>query len=240
MHFIYYPAATPAHHLACDESLLDLAEEGTIGECLRIYEVRHRTIVLGIQDEYARAANVELCRQHDVPVLRRRSGGGTVLLASGCLLYTILLRRNRPRLRSVRESYEWIFSRLSPAISTEDVSVQQVGISDLAWNGYKVGGSAQQRKKNYLMHHGTLLYDADPGLIEQFVGEVRDAPQYRRGRTHADFVTNLPFSRDTLSSALRQAFNADQTPRTLPNDFSARVNHLVQQRYHSCEWTRRR
>ncbi len=240
MQFVNYGATSPAQNLACDEALLHCAENGQITECLRVYEIQRPTIVLGIQDEYERAARVDLCRKHDVPVLRRRSGGGTVLLAPGCLLYSLILRRDRADLHSVNRSYKWILTRLCEAVSTPEVTLERAGISDLAWDGRKVGGSAQQRKKDFMLHHGTLLYDVDISLIERFVGEVRAAPEYRQDRSHGDFVANLPLSRPALFRAVRRAFSCQDTSVSLPDDFPQRVEQLIEERYSSDEWTQRR
>lgn len=240
MQFVDYSTRSAARHLACDEALLHFAEKDQIGECLRVYEVRQPAVVLGIQDEYERAARVDLCREHDVPILRRRSGGGTVLLAPGCLLYSLILRRDRSALQSVTRSYEWILTRLCHAISTREVSVEHAGISDIAWDGRKVGGSAQQRKRDFLLHHGTLLYDVDISLIERFVGEVRAAPEYRQNRPHADFVANLPLPPADLSRSIRGAFCCEDTDVSLPDDFSQHIEQLIRDQYTSAEWTQRR
>jgi lipoate-protein ligase A len=240
MNIIEFSTPDPATQLACDEGLLQLAEEGSVGECLRIYEMRRPTVVLGLPDQHRRAAVDETCERRGVGILRRRSGGGAVVLGPGCLVYSVILRRDRPGMGSVRGSYRWILGRLCEELSEEGLRVEPAGTSDLAWNGRKVGGSAQQRKHNYLLHHGTLLYGMRRELIEQFLGEVREPPPYRNGRSHRDFVTNLPLNRCALVRAVKRAFGATGPPQSPPPDLTGRAEQLVTERYGCPEWTRRR
>jgi lipoate-protein ligase A len=66
--------------------------------------------------------------------------------------------------------------------------------SDLAWQGKKVSGNSQRRTADVFLHHGTLLYDFDPELASRYLLEPKRQPNYRQGRTHAQFLGNLPFS----------------------------------------------
>ena len=49
------------------------------------------------------------CRADGVPVLRRASGGGTVLLGPGCLCFSLVLRYDRaPGLEDITVSYRHV------------------------------------------------------------------------------------------------------------------------------------
>jgi lipoate-protein ligase A len=177
---------------------------------------------------------VASCGRGGVPLARRSSGGGTVLLGPGCLLYSLVLRYDRaPELRDIRKSYRWILSRLTGALPGLTVEEQ----SDLAYSGRKVGGSAQQRKHNHLLHHGTLLYAFDLPLIGWYLKEPPRQPDYRGRRPHAEFVGNLPAEGAALRGRLRAAWGATPAGRPLPMELIAR---LVDEKYSRPEWVRRR
>src|SRR5207244_1022462 len=81
-------------------------------------------------------------------------------LAAGCLLYSLVLRYERsPLLREITSSYVYILERVAAALSGIRPGAEQAGTSDLAAEGLKFSGNAQQRKRDYLLHHGTLLYN---------------------------------------------------------------------------------
>src|SRR5271156_784636 len=70
---------SPAENLACDEALLDACEENGGEEVLRFWEAREKIVAVGYANKIATEVNVENCRAKKIPILRRCSGGGTVL-----------------------------------------------------------------------------------------------------------------------------------------------------------------
>ena len=85
--------STPQENLALDEALLDAAEEGETGETLRFWEPSDYAVVVGYANRVAKEVKVELLREKTAyPVLRRCTGGGTVLQGPGVLNYTLVLR----------------------------------------------------------------------------------------------------------------------------------------------------
>ena len=85
-----YP--TPAENLACDEVLLDASEAADGPELLRFWEPATTFVVLGYGNKLEGEVNVPACEAAAVPIMRRCSGGGTVLQAEGCLNYSVILR----------------------------------------------------------------------------------------------------------------------------------------------------
>src|SRR5215470_19204848 len=100
MHYLDLTLATPAENLALDEALLLEAEAGRGGEVLRFWEWPLPAVVLGAGGRLAEDVDEAACRADVVPILRRSSGGGTVLLGNGCLLFSLVLAYDRsPLLR---------------------------------------------------------------------------------------------------------------------------------------------
>ncbi len=238
MHFLDLTLPSAAENLALDEALLLEAEAGQGGEVLRLWEWPHPAVVLGsgcvLRDDVDEAA----CAADGVPVLRRSSGGGTVLLGSGCLLYTLVLACDRsPALGAVRASYGYILERISEALADIVPGVEQAGISDLAAGGRKFSGNAQQRKRIFLLHHGTLLYNFDLARIGRYLRPPARQPEYRDGRDHLAFVMNLPCPGDKLRRRLRTAWQAGEEHSAWPQ---REVAELVRGKYSRIEWVRRR
>src|SRR5207248_4591650 len=82
-------------NLAVDEALLLVAEAGRGGEALRVWEWPRPAVVLGAGGRIADDVDVTACERDGVSLARRSSGGGTVLLGPGCLLYSVVLRYDR-------------------------------------------------------------------------------------------------------------------------------------------------
>src|SRR5207244_9124660 len=99
---------TLAENLALDEALLLAAEENG-PEVLRLWEWRTPAVVLGAAGRLREEVYEEHCHADGVPILRRASGGGTVLLGPGCLVYSLVLSYARaPALGEIRASYCYI------------------------------------------------------------------------------------------------------------------------------------
>src|SRR5436305_5723932 len=112
MYFLDRTLPTLAENLALDEALLLQAEAGG-SEVLRLWSWPNLAVVVGAGGRLADEAEVERCASDVVPILRRSSGGGTVLLGPGCLLYSLILSFERePVLADLLGSYRFILSRL--------------------------------------------------------------------------------------------------------------------------------
>jgi len=227
---------TAAENLALDEALLLQAEAGQGGEILRLWEWPALAVVLGSGCQFAEETNEDACRADGVPILRRSSGGGTVLLGPGCLCYSLVLRFARsPALAEIRPSYHAILAQVAEALGVP--GVEQAGISDLAASGRKFSGNAQQRKRHHLLHHGTILYKFDLTRISRYLRPPPRQPDYRAGREHESFVRNLEVPRFQLADGLRQAWRAREEQADWP---AAEVRRLVEEKYATQAWSRRR
>src|SRR2546427_109776 len=108
---------TPAENLACDEALLDWSDAGEGPEVLRFWEPQQHFVVVGYSNRVAREVNVEECRESGIPILRRCSGGGTVLQGPGCLNYSLILRIDSdPALQTVTGTNRFVMERNRAAL----------------------------------------------------------------------------------------------------------------------------
>ena len=82
---------TPEANLACDEALLNQCEANPDEGILRFWESPTYFIVLGHASRVAHEVNTFQCHRQHIPILRRCSGGGTVLQGPGCLNYSLIV-----------------------------------------------------------------------------------------------------------------------------------------------------
>jgi len=78
-------------NLALDEALLIEADEGRAGAVLRFWDFPRFAVVLGASRRLAGDVRVDACQQDGVPIVRRSSGGGTVVIGPGALNVTVIL-----------------------------------------------------------------------------------------------------------------------------------------------------
>jgi len=229
---------TPAENLACDEALLDEAEAKGGPPVLRFWESRSHFIVLGYAGKVTEEADVAACEVAAVPILRRCSGGGTVLQGPGCLNYSLVLpiEESGPT-GSISRTNQFVMERNRSALAGAlGAPVRVEGYTDLALDGLKFSGNAQRRRKHRLLFHGTFLINFDLALIEKLLLPPPRQPEYRQQRRHSEFLMPLRLSREEVKSALREAWNAEITCMETP---TAAIEALVCQKYSRPEWNLR-
>jgi lipoate---protein ligase len=235
MEFLDLTLPTAVENLALDEALLLKFESADNGqELLRLWEPEGYSVVLGISGKMEKEVHVDQCEHADIPVLRRSSGGGTVVLGPGCLNYSLILSyEERPDCLDLTVSYRTVMSKIAQALGHE---VLVLGISDLARETMKFSGNAQRRLQRYFLHHGTLLYDFNLEIIEELLKHPAKQPDYREQRRHRDFVGNLGLDQNTIKERLKNAFSASHVwSGELPD-----TQALIDEKYGQRAWTYRR
>ncbi len=237
MKVLDYTLPSPAENLALDEALLLAAEGGTGGEVLRLWELPTLAVVVGSGGAVGIDVNLTACEADGVPVLRRASGGGTVLLGPGCLCFSLVLGYDHaPGLNEIPASNRYILARVVRALAPAVAAVVE-GTSDLAAGGVKFSGNAQQRKRRHFLHHGTLLCGFDLARVPKYLHPPERQPAYRRDRPHGEFVANLPLTADAAKALLVSEWRPDGEYGPLP---LAAVRELVAEKYARDAWNRRR
>lgn len=229
--------ATAAENVALDEALLSAVEEADGEPVLRLWELTSYAVVLGRANKVERNVDIAACRRDGVPVVRRASGGGTVLLGPGALVFSLVLRvEPSDHLANVEAATAAVLDRIVAPLRRHVAGLQRAGTSDLAAGDVKVSGNAQRWLRTTFLHHGTLLYDLDLARIGRYLTAPEREPTYRRNRPHDEFVTNVPLSRQDLTRLLIEAWDATLAPPLVP---AGAIEHLVRTRYTDDAWTYR-
>ena len=236
MYLFDYSFETPQENLACDEAILEACETGEIASgVLRFWESPTYFVVLGYTGKREMEADVAACAAPDIPILRRCSGGGTVLQGPNCLNYSLVFPiASGEALTGIAATNQFVMGRnaraLSRALSTP---VEVLGHSDLTIAGRKFSGNAQRRKNRNFLFHGTFLLGFDLELLAEVLRQPEVQPEYRGQRRHEDFVVNLDISTNAIKDSLAQEWGATGVLRAAPEDRMAR---LIEEKYARDEW----
>jgi len=206
---------TPQENIAFDEALWRLAEKHSGGEYLRFWESSKVFVVMGLTGRAQTDVNLIHTQEDNIPVLRRSSGGGTVVQGPGCLNYAMVLSKQKhPQINDLRKSYEWISAKVIEALRQAGVEAYFRPTSDIATGEgeKKFSGNAQRRGKHYILHHGTILYKFDLSLISRYLNMPKDIPEYRKHRSHTDFVTNIPIDPHVFKDRLARILFVNDYP----------------------------
>jgi lipoate-protein ligase A len=239
MRLIEVTLPTPEENLALDEALLDEAEDHAAPwESLRIWEPSSAMVVVGRSSCVEGEVRQSACRELGIPVLRRSSGGATIVTGPGCLMYAVVLSlETRPELRAIDFAHRFVLGTIITALGYEGLGVVHRGTSDLTLGDRKFSGNSLRVRREHLLYHGTLLYGFPLELITRCLESPPRQPEYRSGRPHEAFVTNLPLPGSVLRRTLTDAWQIDRVADEWP---AKRVAELVATKYSRPDWNYRR
>ena len=237
-------------NLALDEALLELAHEGlATTACVRTWMAAEPVVVLGSSSRGDEEIDRLFCETAGVQLVRRPSGGATVVLGPGCLMWSVVTPHPEgvPAIEAIHaamlEPLAAAINAVLPAVDRPaSRRVARRGTSDLAvctdhdLTERKVSGNALRVRRHGVLYHGTLLDSFDLGLVAKVLRHPPREPDYRSRRSHDDFLANLGLGRTALEAVVRTAFNATLVEHDWPNE---RVARLVAERYAANDWTSR-
>ena len=245
-----------AANMAVDEALLDgyLRPGGADRPpTLRLYGWRPATLSLGRSQDAERSHDAEVLRSEGVGLVRRPTGGQAVLHEFE-RTYSVTGRLDRPPFDGgVLRTYRAITGALLTALRRLGVEATATGgrekgppgpvcfNASSSWeptvDGRKLIGSAQMRRREAFLQHGSIPLAADPQRWSRCIGAPAD-PQ--RFAALAQIAGRRP-SNDEVDAAIvegfRQAFGIEFEAGALDAAESERVELLRGWKYLSERWT---
>lgn len=224
----------PYYNLAFEEYVLC---HRTQGDYLLLWQ-NDNTIVVGQNQNTEAEINRAFVEQHHINVVRRSTGGGAVYHDLGNLNYSFITDVGDDGI-SIRRFTEPVVA----ALRSLGLNAEASGRNDILVEGRKVSGTAQRRHGGRILHHGTLLFDANPGMVagalnvdpEKFRSKSTKSVRSRIGNIR-DFLPNdmeLPAFWAYLKDALS---GGGLTPGALSAVELAEVDRLKREKYDTWEW----
>jgi lipoyl(octanoyl) transferase len=182
---------TGRYNMEFDLKLLTSAEKGEIPPTLRFYRWNPPAVSLGSGQKPEEEANLDFCRRNGIDVVRRPSGGGAILHEDEITYSFTAGISDHPAFQDLLSSYYIIVEGLMEGLKKIGVNTEVRGGKssgpercipcfalssrhDLVVNGKKIIGSAQRRKKNAFMQHGSIPVSYNPQLVAKVFRNPQD------------------------------------------------------------------
>jgi lipoyl(octanoyl) transferase len=261
-------SANGAWNMAVDEAILEGMRAADARPVLRLYAWNPPCLSLG----YAQpASDVDLTalRQRGWDIVRRPTGGRAILHTDE-LTYAVISPHSEPRLAGgVLESYQRLSAALLSALHYLQVPARSQAEAqvppgadpkgpvcfevpsnyEITMNGRKLIGSAQARRKEGVLQHGSLPLYGDLRRITQALvfatAEERDTAAQRlvRRATTVSESLDREISWEDAAGAFVAAFqrtlNLQFVESELTPQESSRAQELVSEKYAHPAWTMR-
>lgn len=198
------------------------------------------TVVIGKYQNAHAEINAAYVRDHQIPVVRRLSGGGAVYHDLGNLNFTFISDAGP----SGHVDLSRFCRPVVEALHSLGVPAELNGRNDICIEGCKCSGNAQYVRHGRVMHHGTLLFDSDLDAVDEALCADAEKLRSKGVASVRSRVTNLRRYLDpsvdmtVFRELLLKSLLLDMPGEALvlsESDFSS-INEIKAQRYDRWEW----
>lgn len=231
------PSAT---HLALDEVLLDAVAGGRRPPLLRFWGWTQPSLVLGSNQAVANELDLAAVERRGFAIVRRLSGGGTMLAEPGrTITWSLVTPLASVEGMTFVESFAHLDRWAVDTLRSLGVDAAYRPINDIVSPRGKIAGAAQARRRGAVLHHVTMAFSMDPALLTELIRIGRPAVSERGVRSAEKTVspldTLLALPRAEVVAAL--AASAGASPGRLdPGELDA-AGALAAEKYASRAWT---
>ena len=260
-----------AANMAIDEAIAEAAAAGAVPSTLRFYRWNPPTVTLGRHQKLADVDETQIAaRSYD---LVRRATGGRAILHVDELTYSVSGPIEEPRMAGgVMDAYLRFSNALLSGLSTLGLKAEKAGgrtragrelsaacfetpsAYEITAGGRKLMGSAQSRRKGYVLQHGSLpLWGDVTRLVDVLAlsctAKDRLRQQLRRQAATLAEALDLPPDSERLAfphvaaamaGGFASALDQDLEQGTLSASELSRSAELIRVRYADPVWTRQR
>jgi lipoyltransferase/lipoate-protein ligase len=189
-------------------------------------------VVVGRHQLINREVNRTYMDEHQFPIWRRPSGGGTVFADRGCIMFSFITSHQNNHF-----VFDHYLNRVVDAFKVLGLIVTFTGRNDLLVDGYKISGSSFYRYKDRVVLHGTILYDVDIDHLvraitpsdEKLISKGIESVRQRVMNIH----DRLSLSKDQLIDYLSTTMCNDVTHLSLEEES---LIHQMAEKYATREW----
>ena len=186
--FIISGKMDPAENMAMDEAILEGVLKGVSPQTIRIYDWEPPTISFGFHQDIKKHIDLEKVKEYGFGVVRRPTGGRAVLHYDE-VTYAVIAKNNGILKGSILESYQKISEVLLKTLEEIGISAELENSMpvckeqknwtnpcfsssskyEIHYKQKKIIGSAQIRKHNVLLQHGSILLNHNQELMADFL-----------------------------------------------------------------------
>ncbi len=235
MFYLETHTTNPYYNLAFEEYVLKNCTEG---DYLLLWQ-NDKTIVVGQNQNTEEEINRPFVEEHSIRVVRRATGGGAVYHDLGNLNYSFITDAG-----DVEElTMERFMKPVVEALRELGLDAQSSGRNDILVEGHKVSGTAQRLFRNRILHHGTLLFDADVEMVSQ---ALKVDPEKFRSKSAKSVRSRVGNIRDFLKEDMQLQEFWDYLKDTLarngaeeislPEEAIQEIRETQENKYETWDW----
>ena len=246
-------ASRAAMNMAVDEVVL-LSQKGAPNPTLRFYTWSSPAFSFGYFQDIASEVDVEACRVGGIELVKRMTGGGTVVHGWD-LTYTLTLPRHTGEKR-ISETYRCIGQSLVKAFeklglpaachavdtdvlqASQNICLTNPADYDVMCDGKKLAGVSVRRNRNGMMFQGYISLNMPPASILRRVSKDSEVQQMLIEKSTAVNTDGRSITKNTLIESIAETFNIGIAFHSdeLASTERAQAETLAETKYATAKW----
>ena len=231
-----------AMHHAIDEVLTERMEDGEIKPSIRFWYRKNPSVPFGrfqaIEDE----VELDYADENNIEVVRRVTGGGAMFAEPGNVItYSIYLPKEKVS-DGIEDSYEQLDKFAVEALQELGVEASYEPLNDIEHEEGKLGGAAQLRKDDAVLHHTTISYDLDTEEMLRVLRigkeKVSDKAVESAEQRVSRISDHVDYAREDVIEKMIEKFSEGREIETedLSDDEVEEAKDLVKEKFSDEEW----
>ncbi len=227
----------PYWNLAAEEYLLKFRSESVF----RLWR-NAPSIIVGRYQNALAEVNLEYVREHDIPVVRRLTGGGAVFHDFGNINFTFI--DNRREGEDAAAMFARFTAPIVEALRSLGVNARLSGRNDLEIDGLKFSGNAICLHNHRVLQHGTLLFSSSMNSLadalrtrpEKFVGKSVQSNRSRVTNISEHLPQGHKISVEDFIEYLREFVTKGAERYQYTKEDLEQIEYLRESRYATGQW----
>lgn len=227
--------ADPFYVTAADEAISQARKENKVENTLHFYRRNPAAVSVGRSGKIHNDIDLDECSKNNVKIVRRITGGGTIYTDKQCLIYSLVFDRESEELKSSQEIFENVCKSIANTLEKFNIHAVYKAPNDILLNGKKISGSAQIKKDNIVLIHGTLLIDTNLEVMNTVLKEPKNAKvsTIRREIGYAPFMGDI---KEGLKKEFEMYFDINIEKTMFSTYENNLIDKLMKERYLNDAW----
>ncbi len=222
----------PYYNLAVEEYLFRNSDDDVI-----MLWQNEPTVVIGKNQNAFAELNLDYIKEKGIKIARRITGGGAVYHDLGNVNFSFIAANAEAKEIDFKSYTEPIIE----ALSRMGVKAELSGRNDILVDDRKISGNAQYNAGGRVLHHGTLLFSADFGVLSEALRvdeekiRSKSIKSYRSRVANIKEFTNENYTLEDFISLLEEFFINKYSPEIIKEPKTDEIQAL-EARNTSVEW----